>query len=59
MHSVAEMVAGAMDGTFRFTVGGRAFEAAVQDAPLAVLVRAEDRRPAMVVTRLWFAGVRE
>jgi hypothetical protein len=55
VHSVAEMVAGAKDGTFRFTVGGRAFEATVQDAPLAVLVRAEDRRPAMVVARLWFA----
>ena len=55
VHSVAEMVAGAKGGTYRFTVGGRAFEAAVQDAPLAVLVRAEDRRPAMVVARLWFA----
>lgn len=54
--SVAEMVAGATDGTYRFTVGGRAFEATVQDAPLAVLVRAADGKPAMVVARLWFAG---
>jgi hypothetical protein len=28
----------------------------VQDAPLAVLVRAADGRPAVVVPRLWFAG---
>ena len=53
------MVAGAKGGTYRFTVGGRAFEAAVQDAPLAVLVRAEDRKPAMVVARLLFAGTDE
>jgi len=54
--SVAEMVAGATDGTYRFTVGGRQFEATVQDAPLAVLVRAADGKPAMVLARLWFAG---
>jgi hypothetical protein len=27
----------------------------VREAPLAVLLRAEDRRPAMVVARFWFA----
>ena len=54
--SVAEMVAGAQGGVFRFDVGGRAFEATVQDAPLAVLVRAADGKPAMVVARLWFTG---
>ena len=54
--SVAEMVAGATGGICRFEVAGRAFEAAVQDAPLAVLVRAADGRPAVVVPRLWFAG---
>jgi hypothetical protein len=56
VHSVAEMVAGAQDGVYRFTVGGREFEATVQDAPLAVLVRATDRKPAVIVARLWFAG---
>lgn len=54
--SLAEMVAGATDGTYRFEVGGRRFEATVQDAPLAALVRAADGKPAMVVARLWFAG---
>lgn len=56
VHSVAEMVARAQDGVYRFTVGGREFEATVQDAPLAVLVRATDRKPAVLVARLWFAG---
>jgi hypothetical protein len=56
VHSVAEMVAGAQDGIYRFTVAGREFEATVQDAPLAVLVRATDRKPAVIVARLWFAG---
>jgi hypothetical protein len=56
VHSVAEIVAGARDGIYRFTVGGREFEATVQDAPLAVLVRATDRKPAVIVARLWFAG---
>jgi hypothetical protein len=50
------MVAGAQDGIYRFTVAGREFEATVQDAPLAVLVRATDRKPAALVARLWFAG---
>jgi len=54
--SVAEMVAGATNGIYRFEVGSRQFEATVQDAPLAVLVRAADGKPAMVVARLWFAG---
>lgn len=54
--SLAEMVAGATNGTYRFEVGGRAFEATVQDAPLAALVRAADGKPAMVLARLWFAG---
>ena len=56
VHSVAEIVAGARDGIYRFTVGGREFEATAQDAPLAVLVRATDRKPAVIVARLWFAG---
>jgi hypothetical protein len=56
VHSVAEMVARAQDGVYRFTVGGREFEATVQDAPLAALVRATDRKPAVLVARLWFAA---
>ena len=56
VRSVAEMVAGATGGTYRFEVGGRQFVATVQDAPLAVLVRAADGKPATVVCRLWFAG---
>jgi hypothetical protein len=42
-------------GRVEFSVGGRAFEAVVQAAPLAALVRATDGRPATVIPQLWFA----
>lgn len=57
VHSLAELVARA-DGAERTSieVGGRTFDVAVQPAPLAVLVRARDGRPAVVVPQLWFAN---
>ena len=54
--SLGELAARAgASGRVAFSVGGRAFEAVVQAAPLAALVRATDGRPATVIPQLWFA----
>ncbi|MFM1936376.1 MAG: hypothetical protein RI990_1335 [Planctomycetota bacterium] len=57
VRSLAELAAAAdAGGLATFRVGGRDFEAIVQPAPLAVMVRAADGGPAMVVPQLWFAA---
>lgn len=57
VRSLAELAAAAdAGGLATFRVGSREFEAIVQPAPLAVMVRAADGGPAMVVPQLWFAA---
>ena len=56
VYSLAELATRAGESNrVNFEVGGRNFEATVQPAPLAALVRASDGKPAMVIPQLWFA----